>query len=152
MAATMLFLALQTQMQLPLVANPLPSYWRIGQPATLPKSALHRAVGASESLVRSRMNLVQLCTLSSFILFCHMSASRWKKSRMRLAAASAEGPVEDWPPRGEGRRTWLYTKFSVMLCFFSLGLRTATSFVGVPLWSSEFLQMLSPLAETNVPL
>ncbi|KAG8935523.1 hypothetical protein FRC02_007882 [Tulasnella sp. 418] len=139
-ASTLLHLSLSRSS-----ASTYPSNWYIEAPKELLPSPYHTHVTASEALVLSRRNLVQLSTFCSFILFSHISAWRWKRSRCPTSslypnalAIAINGalptPEDSLIPRNEVKRSWLYTKFCLLLTFVALLIRWVVEASQIGIW------------------
>ncbi|EJD49062.1 hypothetical protein AURDEDRAFT_85412 [Auricularia subglabra TFB-10046 SS5] len=116
-------------------SSPLPDDWRIELPAVLP----HRADGspapsALVSLLYARRSLLQFSTLCSAIVLVHTAASRWDDWTHSTAANEDGQPQSPRIPRREGRRTYLYSKFAVLVTVGALALKLAFVQLGIPVW------------------
>jgi len=137
----------------------LPKHWLVEPPLQLPPSTSHPHYNALQSLLLSRISLVQLSTLCSVVLFLHMSASRlmrWTVSESSSRRLPSPPPSSHnlstyyseeerdkartlgWIPKSEMRRTWLYSIFCVSLTVALLVLKSAFVATGVHIWKGEF--------------
>lgn len=137
--STLWYLSLKQREQDPF-SSPIPSHWLIESPRELPPSPHHSTSAALLSVVHSRKNLVDLSILCSAILLTHVSCSTWCRRRQRSVQTTTGILVEDVPPKAEGRRTWLYTRFSVLV---------SSTFFGLRLLSNVFSAVILPSTSTS---
>ncbi|KZV97450.1 hypothetical protein EXIGLDRAFT_832857 [Exidia glandulosa HHB12029] len=115
----------------------LPPMWRIEEPATLPP----RADGSPSpppllALLYSRRALLQLTTLCSAIVLVHNGASAWNEWHHATASTDDNPPSAANPrlPKHEGRRTYQYSKFAIVLSVAATALKVVFDQLGVPIW------------------
>lgn len=132
-AATLLHVSLVHANDQLNTASSIPRHWLISLSRLLPDSPHHPSFTRIQSLILARRNLVHLSTLCSFVLFCHMAASRW--SRWRSGCRSQGGvPSHDLRPKAEGRRNFLYTQFSLGIVALVLALRNMSEVLDAGFW------------------
>jgi hypothetical protein len=145
--------------------SPLPLGWRIEQPLVLlstPIRDVGKAYGSITDTVRaisalatSRRNLVQLCTLLSFVLMVQLMYSRRHGKRLLRSASmpAAENVERDsvdsgrpgtqpsvgqyWLRRGELRRNGSVIGFAFIVTAGCIGVKAVTAYVGRGVWSGE---------------
>ncbi|KAG8873529.1 hypothetical protein FRB98_008907, partial [Tulasnella sp. 332] len=122
LASTYWLISLQQLAAYP-TSNSIPKGWLIEPPRELPPSPHHPPLSSLQSIVLSRRKLVELSVLCSTLLFIHMTYSKWQQRRRLVRHSSKTAAVNEFPPKKEGRRSWLYTKFSVIATLLCLALR-----------------------------
>ncbi|KAG9005079.1 hypothetical protein FRB93_009948 [Tulasnella sp. JGI-2019a] len=125
LTSTYWLISLQQLAQHP-TSSSVPAHWLIEPPRELPASSFHPPLSSLQSIVLSRRKLVELSIVCSTVLFMHMTYSRWQKYRRLARRDSENASSREFPPKKEGRRSWLYTKFSVTATLLCVLLRMAS--------------------------
>jgi dolichol kinase len=112
-------------------SSPLPASWRIEPPAHLNISP------ASEALLLSRYNLVNLATFCSTLLLFHVCASSWYEARCRGGVVAHAGERYS-VPRSEARRSCYYVLLTVAVSLGMLVARALSARAGLGIWQRTF--------------
>lgn len=136
-AATLLHIGLLQTKDVAVDVNTIPRHWLIGLSRVLPESPYRSSFTRIQSLILARRNLVHLSTLCSFVLFCHLAASRWSRWRSGCKSQHDSIPSQALRPKAEGRRNFLYAQFSIGMVALSLALRNMSEVLDMGLWQGE---------------
>ncbi|TFY82873.1 hypothetical protein EWM64_g1139 [Hericium alpestre] len=112
---------------------PLPPFWYIEPPLTLPNSG--NPLTALEALVASRRNAVHLATLCGTLTLIHVCASWWFEASYRRRRAVVEGERGS-VPRSEARKAWYYVAFTFTVTAGLLALRYLFQGLGIGIWQN----------------
>ncbi|KAG8962362.1 hypothetical protein FRC05_005369 [Tulasnella sp. 425] len=133
-AATLLHVGLLQAKDAAADINPIPWHWLISLSRVLPDSPHRPTFSRIQSLILARRNLVHLSTLCSFVLFCHLAASRWSRWRSGCKSQHDSIPSQALRPKAEGRRNFLYAQFSIGMVALALALRNMSEVLDMGLW------------------
>lgn len=112
----------------------LPKWWLMESPIVLSSSI--PPLTASEAVLVSRYNLVDLSTFCSTILLFHVCASWWLEGYYSKSGSKPEGERAS-VPRSEGRRALYYILFTLTVSITMLVLRIVLQKYGIGLWSRQ---------------
>ena len=112
----------------------LPKWWLMESPIVLSNAI--PSLTASEAVLVSRYNLVDLSTFCSTILLFHVCASRWLEGCYSKSGGKPEGERAS-VPRSEGRRALYYIFFTLTVSVAMLVLRIVLQKYGIGLWSRQ---------------
>ncbi|KAL1751483.1 hypothetical protein FB107DRAFT_221964 [Schizophyllum commune] len=133
-ATSLLYISLRSASNPATAANPLPAAWRIEPPATLGNGL--DAYSVSEAILMSRLSVVDLATLCSFIHLLHVCGSWWLESRFTVGGTPSPDGERRSVPRSEGRRGWYYVLFTVATTLLAFVLRVAFPYFGCGIWQN----------------
>lgn len=137
LASTYWLISLQQLAVYP-ASSSMPKGWLIEPPRELPPSPHHPPLSSLQSIVLSRRKVVELSILCSTLLFIHMTYSRWQQRRRLVRRSTENMATADFPPKKEGQRSWLYTKFSITVALLCVALRLGSDspFLSVSVFAS----------------